>query len=441
MPAERLIDRAHVRACLTALCRDAGFADPDALVQRDLLFLCDRIEDRTGTIISLSTLKRLLAGQFARLPQVATLDALAQTIGFAHWQAYRAAIPPSDACPAPFVAAASDPAAITGRQTLSWRWLALGAALCLLAVVSLALVRTHRHVLAGAATAAFSATKVTGNDLPNTVVFHYNIDGVTADSFFIQQSWDRNRRVRIQKGVHTLTDLYLEPGYHVAKLIANDQIIKTVDVSIPTDRWVYYAQPRFGGDPAYITPAAARTLAGAPPETATPPAPGTPSALTGGVLALTRSDLAASGIDPTREHLYVMANFPSTRTLNSDSFTLRFRARVADAMGNLCPFLMGEVFCQRNFMFFSSTPPGCSSTSEVQFGDNFMGGKTHDLSPLGADVRSWQDFELAVKQRAVSIAINGKPVMTTTYTQPCGQITGLGFISNGLCEVDSIALR
>lgn len=425
MPAEPLVDRAHVRACLTALCRDAGFADPDALVQRDLLFLCDRIEDRTGTIISLSTLKRLLAGQFARLPQVATLDALAQTIGFAHWQAYRAAIAPSDALPVALGAASVAPAApvaTTGRRRpLSWRWLALGAALCLLAVVSLALVRSHRHALAGAATATFSATKVTGNDLPNTVVFHYNIDGVTADSFFIQQSWDRNRRVRIQKGVHTLTDLYLEPGYHVAKLIANDQIIKTVDVSIPTDRWVYYAQPRFGGDPAYITAAAA--------------------SLTGGALALTRADLTASGVDPDREHLYVMANFPSTRTLNSDSFTLRFRARVADAMGNPCPFLMGEVFCQRNFMFFSSTPPGCSSTSEAQFGDNFMGGKTHDLSALGANVRNWQDFELTVKQRAVTIAIDGKPVMTTTYTQPCGQITGLGFISNGLCQVDSIELK
>ncbi|HTJ10821.1 MAG TPA: hypothetical protein VL547_02290 [Dinghuibacter sp.] len=400
MPAKPLDEHAHVRACLSALCREAGFADPGALVQRDLLFLCDLIETRTGTIISLSTLKRLLAGQFVRLPQVATLDALAQTTGYAHWQAYRAAAIPT-------------PAPATRRRAPRLRWIALGASLCLLALVSLALVRTRRHAVAGAATASFSATKVTGNDLPNTVVFHYNIDGVTADSFFIQQSWDRHRRVRIQKGVHTLTDLYLEPGYHVAKLIANDEIIKTIDVSIPTDRWVYYAQPTFGGEPTYITPA-------------------TP-------LALTRADL--TGVDPQKEHLYVMANFPTARPLSSDSFTLRFRARVTEPMGNLCPFIMGEVFCQRNFMYFATTPPGCSSASEVQFGENFMGGKTHDLSALGSDVRNWRHIALSVRNRQATIAIDGRPVMTTTYHQSCGQITGLGFISNGLCQVDSIALQ
>ncbi|MEI9809516.1 MAG: hypothetical protein WDO16_17520 [Bacteroidota bacterium] len=41
-----------------------------------------------------------------------------------------------------------------------------------------------------------------------------------ADSFFIQQSWDKNRRVKIDKHSHTLTDIYYEPGYHIAKLIA-----------------------------------------------------------------------------------------------------------------------------------------------------------------------------------------------------------------------------
>ncbi len=92
--------------------------------------------------------------------------------------------------------------------------------------------------------AQFSMNKTTRNDLPNTVVFNYNIDDVNADSFFIQQSWDKDRRVRIDKKNHTLTDIYYEPGYHVAKLIANDSVIRTIDVSIPTDKWFYYARER-----------------------------------------------------------------------------------------------------------------------------------------------------------------------------------------------------
>jgi hypothetical protein len=40
----------------------------------------------------------------------------------------------------------------------------------------------------------------------------------------------------------------------------------------------------------------------------------------------------------------------------------------------------------------------------------------------------------------VSVRINGKEVLSTTYSQTCGMITGLGFISNGLCRVDSVDL-
>src|SRR6185436_18442007 len=86
--------------------------------------------------------------------------------------------------------------------------------------------------------------KTTANAIPNTVVFSYNIDEVNADSFFIQQSSDKRKTLRIYKNHYTLTDIYYEPGYHIAKLIANDSVIKTMDVSIPTDRWFYYARER-----------------------------------------------------------------------------------------------------------------------------------------------------------------------------------------------------
>lgn len=398
MRAKSLDERELVRNCLSALCSEAGFADTGNLVQRDLLFLCDRIESKTGVVISLSTIKRLLNGQFSRMPQVATLDAMAMTLGYPNWQAYRSAGNPG-----------------VRRRPVRARWWLLGAVMCLLALGSLAVMRMGRHRIGNAGAAKFSATKVTGNDLPNTVVFTYDIDAVTADSFFIQQSWDKNRRVRIYKNAHTLTDIYLEPGYHVAKLIANDQIIKTADVSIPTDRWVYYAQKSLGGAPKYIVPAKS--------------------------LQLTPQDLVSSNIDPRGEHLYLMVNFPSTRTINSDSFTLRFRIRVGEVMDGLCPFFMGEVFCQRYFMYFKSTPPGCSSESVAQFGENFLSGKTHDFSVLGTDVRAWQRVELTVRHRSVGIALNGKPVFSTVYREPCGMITGLGFISNGLCQVDSIDVR
>jgi len=48
---------------------------------------------------------------------------------------------------------------------------------------------------------------------------------------------------------------------------------------------------------------------------------------------------------------------------------------------------------------------------------------------------------MQVRQRHVTITIDGKQVMTKEYADPAGLITGLGFHSNGLCEVDSIQLN
>src|SRR3984885_13103691 len=94
MPSNSLSDHELVKICMAELCKRAGFPDAEKLVQRDLNFLSDSIESRTGVLISLSTIKRLLNGQFARLPQIATLDALARFLDFSDWQHFKSAKAP-----------------------------------------------------------------------------------------------------------------------------------------------------------------------------------------------------------------------------------------------------------------------------------------------------------------------------------------------------------
>jgi hypothetical protein len=268
--------------------------------------------------------------------------------------------------------------------------------------------------------AQFSVHRTTTSDLPNTVVFNYNIDDVIADSFFIQQSWDRDRRVRIDKKSHTLTDIYYEPGYHVAKLIANDQVIKTMDVSIPTDRWFFYARERKPASlPVYITT----------------------TGIKNGSLVTNKEDVINSGIDIGKEQLFLQVYFPTQIEHSSDNYILHCRARINEVKNNSCPFLMCEVFCQRNFMYFKSTLKGCASEIKAQFGETILNGKTNDLSALGMDAMEWQDIEIIVKDKKVTIRINNTEVFSTEYPQSSGMITGLGFISNGLPEVDFVSLK
>ena len=92
-------------------------------------------------------------------------------------------------------------------------------------------------------------------------------------------------------------------------------------------------------------------------------------------------------------------------------------------------------------MYFTSTLKGCTSELACQLGENELNGKTTDLSALGSNVRTWQNVEFRVQDKNATISINGTKVFSAVYHRSCGLITGIGFISNGLCEVDSLAME
>jgi hypothetical protein len=229
--------------------------------------------------------------------------------------------------------------------------------------------------------------------------------------------------VKIDKDSHTLTDIYYEPGYHVAKLIANDQVIKTMDVSIPTDKWFFYAKDKSAGTNSigYIFPV--------------------DSGIKNGSLQLTEEDIVKSGLNMQGENRYIQVYFPTKFEHGSDNFILHCRLKVHQLNNVFCPFFMCEIFCQRNFIFFTSSPKGCASEMTAQFGENFLSGKTNDLSAIATNINEWQDVVITVQNKRAKVWINDKEVFSTQYNQSAGLITGLGFISSGLPEVDFVSLR
>jgi hypothetical protein len=106
-----------------------------------------------------------------------------------------------------------------------------------------------------------------------------------------------------------------------------------------------------------------------------------------------------------------------------------------------CLLLMCEIYCQNNFMYFKSSLKGCTSELTAQFGEKELNGRLNDLSGLGADLREWHDLEFTVRDRKVTISIDGKQTFIASYTESAGLITGLGFISNGMAEVKFVDLK
>lgn len=407
-----------VKKCLGDICQKNGFDDITAMTQRDFELISQKIDEGTGILISVSTIKRLLNGEFSRMPQIATLNAISTYLGFKNWQEYKTSVqhpviqPPE-----------TTRSTVTNRPrsfSINWKWAGI-IFVAIAIIVFFSFINLSTAPARGYEKAQFSAKKTTENAIPNTVIFTYNIDDVNADSFFIQQSWDKRKKVRIYKKRYTLTDIYFEPGYHIAKLIANDSVIKTMDVSIPTDRWFLYATDvSFKDIPQYIK---------------------IKDQDKDGIFGLNKTDLDSNDINTHEEKNFVYTYFPSKIEVNSDNFTLKARVRINAVRNNQCPYIMYEVFCQRRFMYFKSMPPGCTSETTAQFGDTYLNGKENDLSPLCYEINQWKDIELTVKNRRVTIFFDNKKVFSSTYTVPLGLITGLGFISNGLCEIDFTELK
>lgn len=66
-----------------------AFGNGSRYTQRDLETLSQHIEERTGVVLSLSTLKRLWKDDFKQRPQPATLNALAAVLDYRDWQDFR----------------------------------------------------------------------------------------------------------------------------------------------------------------------------------------------------------------------------------------------------------------------------------------------------------------------------------------------------------------
>lgn len=416
-----------VRATIQEIFRINGYLDGDLMTQRNFEQISDEIEKKSGIYISGTTIKRLSKGAFNRAPQIATLNALATYFNFNSWPEYKNAFmeqhsgesqkdETQQAAPGAQLAAIDISKAIWYRKAFA-RWVPL--VLILICICSYCLY-APKEPENDFSLATFSSKKTTNNDLPNTVIFNYDIEHVTADSFFIQQSWDKNRKVRIDKHKHTLTDIYYEPGYHIAKLIANDSIIKTTVVSIPTDKWVFYSNEykrRYRTD--YIE---------------------TEKAFKKGSLAITQQELVKNKIDINQENIYLYSYFPSKHEINSDNFTLKTRVRTKEVRNSQCPYITIEIYGQQDVILIKSPLKGCANQAKLRFGPRVINGSETDLSPVSYDVTKWTEVELKVTDKQVIVKIAGQQVFTTSYQTSIKLITGLSFISNCLCEVDQVTL-
>lgn len=411
----------YINQCKSAIEKQLAWSESSQWKQRDYLNLIELLNEKTGTALSLSTIRRIWKPDFGGTPHPATLEALARFLDYDNWLAFKKAHAPTAASetlhpnPAP-------------RKRI-YSSLAITSLLSIVLLAALALVLGWINAKERPATGqiqydptevSFSCNNAVTVGVPNTVIFSYDVSEVKADSFFIQQSWNQFRRDRVSPANNTLTSTYLEPGFHRAKLIANDSIIQETNVRVYTDDWVALVQAQETDEiPIYIP---------------------TQQATQSGNLQLTAGDLSQNKIPLTAGTMVAYYYVNEFDGLSGQAFALETRIRCDSILNLSCPYMALSILGENDMHFIPLVAKGCIGNISVKLGEVIKYGKTNDLSAFGRNVYEWQLLKVSVQDQLAKITLNDHLIYAIPFQQDIGAIVGFRILFSGTGAVDYLQL-
>jgi len=253
------------------------------------------------------------------------------------------------------------------------------------------------------------------------VIFDYDVSGVQADSFFIQQSWNEVFREAIDPEKAHFTSIYYFPGYHKAKLIANDSIISVQPIHLLTDGWMPFIITEYGQKkPIYL-----------PPEIAKRP----------GDLRISQEDLPAKELELQDVFRVTFRQIRDFGDLSSRNFHLKARLKADHFPEMPCQKIELMLHCEKHIMLVPLTSKGCVSNLGLKLGENYLSGREHDFSAFGVDdIEAWHELELIIREQQAEVLIDGKSIYQISYQEDLGLIKGLDIRFEGLGQADWIRL-
>ena len=406
-----------LQQCIARIEEQLNWGPSDDWTTNDFEELSALILEKTGHAMSSTTLKRVWGRvSYTSKPSRHSLDVLAAFLGYASWKAFaQETSTPVDAVPVASATSFPDP-----PQSLSRSRLALymaGSTLLILACLGLWFGFNRTTPLPPAVTPIEEITftsRPVAEGLPNTVVFQYNVDGVQADSFFIQQSWDQRRRFHVASDQREATSLYYYPGYYNAKLIADNEIIKEHPIHITTNGWVGIVE---GNDiPVYLPDEALNRESG---------------------LSVATDWLTQYGFDKNENTVIGYYNVQDFAPVHTDNFTLELSIRNT-ASPSFYPCNAGELYVRGQYsaIGFSTAIPGCAGNLHVMASDLYLSGQSNDLTALAAEMATSQRIRLSSQDRNLTIQVGDNAPLEAAYTRDAGTVVGMWvrFVGDGVLE-------
>lgn len=409
-----------------------GWGDPASWSNEDLDDLSERIFQKTGVRLSVSTLKRIWGKvKYDHSPTTATLNVLARYAGFTGWRDFQqqnpqaaandtaaaiqtAAHAPSAANLPPHPIAAPGP----GRKRLSFLAPLIIATVALTALLSLL---SARFVHGTAPTPALRfESRSTSDDLPNSVIFDYDATPLHPKDVMIQQNWDIRRREKVNPNGNKHTSIYYYPGYFTAKLVVDGEIRKESEVFITTKGWkgIVGHNPL----PVYLSAEEEKDDSGH--------------------LGITARTLASKTGSPVFSDTWTtFADVRELPGLNGGHFSFSTTLRNTSTVEQcLCRNVRITILGKKSAIIIPLSDRGCIAGLSVLTGFNALSGKDHDLSAFGCDFTKWQRVICSEDDHVLKVTVNGRPALTVPDALPIGDIVGVRILFEGTGAVREAVL-
>lgn len=393
---------------------EASLAWGDCATWSDLDFekLGNLFLERTGTMLSITTLKRIWGKvKYDSTPNAATLNALARFSGFEDWRAFKQSVDAEACITTPEV---FQPRPTPKKKNRLPAILAIAAMLVVLIGIIAWIIKPG----ANTAQVKFEA-HVVAEGLPNSVVFNYDASDLQADSITLQQTWDPNRTESISATDKQHTSIYYYPGYFTAKLIANGKTKKETPVYIKTNGWqgIVTKMP----SPAYLSNADIRL----------------PGAL--GISAKTLAAKTGSAVfNGQWTGFYNVKEFDG---LDGGDFTLDATLRnTSTAEQSSCRNVIIYILGKQNAIILPLANKGCISGLSMFTSSDWINGKTNDLSAFGCDFSQFQKISCSVSAMRLKVNLNGQQILDTPITQTIKTIAGICISFEGTGEIKTVKL-
>ncbi|CAM1344415.1 hypothetical protein [Tenacibaculum amylolyticum] len=397
----------EVQKCLRLIEKKLSWGDAEKWHNNVFIELSERIQEETKVLLSPTTLKRVWGRvNYNSAPSISTLNALAQFAGFLNWRDFKN------------TAGSFKIKSYKEVFSSNFRVIMFSAFIIALLFFSILSMSNNRSIeKPNYSNVIFKSQPIT-EGLPNSVVFNFDLKGITSENILIQQFWDPSKKIEIQKSQKQATGQYYYPGYFRAKLLVDGEIIREHDLFIKSNGWLgtidYEPVPKYFKEEE-----------------------------------IKKENTLSFSEDVIKEIIEKEKPISSTfhyvndlDPISGDNFELTADLKsLFTEKWSTCQKTIVVIIGTKSAILIPFSIPGCISEIGLMLSEKYLDGKKNDLSAFGVNLSNFNNIKLKVENKELQVYINEKQTYMDSFIEPIGNVVGVRFKFYGVGEVKNLILK